>query len=132
MPNQTPHKAKRDSHSLAKRLGTYGGRAAQLTHDLPDTKAGRQVRDQLSRSAMAPGAHYAEARSAQSHDDFVHKVALAAKEVRESLHWLRVALDAEMVEARDVRPLIGEADELVAILFSSLQTARTSQAGDGD
>ena len=115
-----------DDYDLAPRLGAYSGRVIDLTEALPDTKSGRHVRDQLLRSGTAVGAHYAEACSAQSQDDFIHKIALAAKEVRESLHWLHSIQNARAFDGH-VSDLIVEADELVAILFSSLQTARENR-----
>ncbi|MFB6263133.1 MAG: four helix bundle protein [Bradymonadaceae bacterium] len=115
-----------NSNALQLRLAKFGGRVLGAADDLPSTHSGRHLRDQLSRAATAPGAHYAEARSAQSRADFIHKVALAAKEAREALYWLRVAEHAELADSR-LDHLIGEADEIVAILFTSLQTARENR-----
>jgi len=78
------------------------------------------------RSATAPGAHYAEARSGQSTADFIHKVALAAKEARESVHWLQTSVYARFVK-RDIAWLIDEGQQLTAILTASLQTARNNK-----
>ena len=111
------------SRGLANRLARTGGTILNLVEELPDSKAGAHLRDQLLRSGTAPGAHYAEARSAQSRDDFVHKVSLAAKEAREALYWLRVAHHCDFLDS-SVEPLVEELDEAVAMLFASLQTAR--------
>ena len=108
---------------LAERLSRYAGEVLRVTAELPDTKEGRHLRDQLLRSGTAPGAHYAEARSGQSVRDFIHKVGLAAKEARESVHWLRTSLYAVFVK-RDIARLIDEGHQLTAILTASLQTAR--------
>lgn len=62
---------------LADRLARYAGGVLRIVAELPETKEGRLLRDQLSRSGTAPGAHYAEARGGQSRSDFIHKVALA-------------------------------------------------------
>ncbi|MFH2005212.1 MAG: four helix bundle protein [bacterium] len=111
---------------LADRLARYAAQVLRVSGELPSTKEGRHVQAQLLRSATAPGAHYAEARSGQSSADFIHKVALAAKEARESVHWLRTCIHARFVE-RDIRSLVDEGEQLTAILTSSLQTARTNQ-----
>ena len=108
---------------LEKRMGVFGGRITQIVDALAENPTQRHVRDQLLRSGTAPGAHYAEARSAQSNKDFVHKVSLAAKEASEARYWLRVVQHAGSVEM-DVSEAIDEVDQLVAILVSSLQTAR--------
>ncbi|MFU8833576.1 MAG: four helix bundle protein, partial [Wenzhouxiangella sp.] len=95
--------------------------------ELPNTKEGRHLKDQLSRSGESPGAHYAEARVGQSRADFIHKVALAAKEARESVHWMRTAVYAHFIK-RDIGSLIEEGKQITAILTASLQTARNNQS----
>lgn len=114
---------KNEGDDLAMRLGRLGGRVVEIVERLPETKAGRHICDQLLRAGTAPGAHYSEARGAQSRDDFIHKIALAAKEARESLHWLRVVHSTDYLD-RDSSAILEEANEIVAILFSSLHTAR--------
>ena len=116
-------------NELAERLAKYAGEVLRVAAELPDTKEGRHVRDQLLRSGTAPGAHYAEARSGQSPADFIHKVALAAKEARESVHWLRTAVYARFLE-RDISWLIDEGEQITAILAASLQTARKNRRVD--
>ena len=120
-------KKKTMGDELQDRLGTFGARVVDLVEELPGTQAARHVYDQLLRAGTAPGAHYGEARNAQSHDDFVHKVGLAAKEAGEARYWLKIVHRSQMVE-RDLSALIGEADEVVSILYRSLQTARNSNA----
>ena len=113
----------RSTNDLEERLARYAGETLRVAAELPNTKEGRHVRDQLLRSGTAPGAHYAEARGAQSSADFIHKVALAAKEARESVHWLRTTVYARFIE-RDISGLVDEGQQITAILAASLQTAR--------
>ncbi len=113
----------RKGDELADRLAKYAGDVLIVCGELPDTRAGRHVSDQLSRSGTSPGAHYAEARGGQSRADFIHKVGLAVKEAGESVHWLRTTAYARFVK-RDLRKLIDEGQQLTAILSASLQTAR--------
>ncbi|MEJ2033674.1 MAG: four helix bundle protein [Deltaproteobacteria bacterium] len=115
-------------NELADRLARYAGESLRVAAELPNTKEGRHVRDQLLRSGTAPGAHYAEARGGQSTADFIHKVALAAKEARESVHWLQTAVYAGFIE-RDLSRLVDEGQQITAILSASLQTARNKQNG---
>ena len=119
----------RKSQDLGVRLASYAGRVVAMISDLPDTIEGRHLRDQLLRSATAPGAHYAEARSAQTRDDFIYKLSLAAKEARESNYWLRVIVEAGLGDT-EATAISREANELVAILFQSLQTARANRNGN--
>ena len=120
------HPATRSANDLADRLARYAAQTLRSAGELPNTKEGRHLQDQLLRSGTAPGAHYAESRSAQSAADFVHKVALAAKEARESLHWLRTCEHARFVQ-RDIGSLVDEGEQLTAILTASLNTARKNR-----
>jgi len=113
------------------RLAEFGSHIVDLTAELTDSKRARFVKDQLLRAGTAPGAHYSEARNAQSRADFVHKVGLAAKEAREALYWLRVAALSDTLEPVP-REAVNEADELVAILYSSVRSARRNAEMDGN
>ena len=123
------HSGTHKGDELAERLAKYAGEVLRVAAELPDTKEGRHVRDQLMRSGTAPGVHYAEARSGQSAKDFIHKVGLAAKEARESVHWLRTSVYARFVK-RDFGWLIDEGQQITAILTASLQTARKNRRVD--
>ena len=79
---------------------------------------------QLVRSVTSAGANYEEARHAESRADFVHKLAIAAKEMAESLYWFRLL--TRMNIHHDMPRMSREADELVAILMASIKTARKS------
>jgi four helix bundle protein len=122
------HPKTRKGNELAERLAKYAGEVLRVAAELPNTKEGRHVRDQLLRSGTAPGAHYAEARGAQSTADFIHKVALAAKEARESVHWLQASVHARFIQ-RNIGGLIDEGQQITAILTASLQTARNNRDG---
>jgi len=81
--------------NIAARLVDFGAAVVTLTRSLPQDRAGKLIVDQLLRSATAGGSNYEEARSAQSRRDFVHKVSLAAKEMREALYWLGLVARTE-------------------------------------
>jgi four helix bundle protein len=120
-----PHeKGKMKGDNIAARLVDFGAAVLGLLNDLPDNRTGRHVADQLLRAATSGGANYEEARSAQSRRDFVHKVSLAAKELRESLYCLGLIERAKLVP-QTATPLLREANELVAILMRSVKTAKT-------
>jgi four helix bundle protein len=123
------HHGRRRGEDLADRLAKYAGELLSVAAELPRTKGGRHLQDQLLRSGTAPGAHYAEARSSQSKADFIHKVGLAAKEARESVHWLRTSVYARFID-RDLGSLVDEGEQLTAILTASLHTARTRNRSD--
>ena len=74
----------------------------------------------------APAANYAEAQGAESRRDFIHKMGLALKELRESLVWLRIAQRMDIAPRTDVDAAERECGELIAIFVKSIETARTN------
>jgi four helix bundle protein len=111
--------------NIATRLLDFAVASLRLASVFPNTLTGQHVASQLIRSATAPGAHYEEARGAESPADFVHKLRLATKELRESIYWLNVASKAQFVPPeKNVLGIINEANELVAILTASAKTAQ--------
>ena len=113
--------------NIAERLLGFGARIVRLVRALPDDRTGKHISDQLLRSGTSGGSNYEEARSAQSRRDFVHKVSLAAKEMREALYWVALAGRVESDIAEDIPALLDEGKELIAILMSSAKTAKHSQ-----
>jgi len=86
--------------------------------------AGRHIAGQLIRSATSAGANYEEACGAESRQDFIHKLQIVLKELRESLFWMRVSLKAELVAMEIFRSLLKEGDELTNIIAKSVVTAK--------
>jgi len=110
---------------LEERLINYSVRIIRLSEALPDTKAGRHVASQILRSGTSPAPNYGEAQSAESKADFVHKVKIALKELKETRIWLKVISKARMIKSVSaLDSLLQETEELIAILFTSAQTAR--------
>jgi four helix bundle protein len=108
---------------IADRLLRFTKRVLRLCRTFPDDFAGKHVAHQLIRCSSGGGSNYEEARGAESLADFIHKLCVARKEIRESLYWLRIA-DPELAQGPEITALIQEASELAAILTSSVKTAR--------
>lgn len=85
------------------------------------------LQDRLVRSASSPAANYAEAREAESHRDFIHKLQICLKELRETAVWLRTIARAAPA-SRDLRSLERECSELTAIFVASVRTAKANEA----
>ena len=115
---------------IAERLLDFAVRVIRLAAALPKNFAGRHVGGQLIRSGTGGGSNYEEARGAESRQDFVHKLSVSWKEVREAHYWLRVIHRGQLVKPARVEGLIGEAGELSAILAQSLKTARKRRNDD--
>ena len=113
----------RRGDDLANRLLHFAAKVLRLVTKLPTDQPSKDIARQLSRAATAAGANYAEARGAESRQDFVHKLRIADKEARESLYWLTLVVARWDEYASEAGELSVEADELVAILTASVRTA---------
>ncbi len=95
-----------------------------MSDTLPRSAAGRHIAGQLLRSGSAPAAHHAEARSAESPADFVHKLKIGVKELNETEIWLRIIVASDMQPSGKIAPLLDEYRQLQRIIGASLVTAR--------
>ncbi|MBI5486405.1 MAG: four helix bundle protein [Deltaproteobacteria bacterium] len=114
----------RKGQDIADRLLDSIAGVKQLLPDLQRDAASRHLADQLWRAASSGGANYEEARGAESRADFVHKIRVATKELREAHYWMQVARRSNCV-GPDADPLIDEFNQLIAILVASARTARS-------
>jgi len=106
------------------RLWEFAARVGRVVEALPETKLGRHVAGQLVRCGTASAPNYDEARSAESRDDFVHKLGIATKEMRESYGWLRFAIRSDLLPATKVAAVADEAEQLLKMLTRSVHTAK--------
>lgn len=93
-----------------------------LVEELPQTKAGNHIAGQLLRSGTSPAPNYAEARGAESSNDFSHKLKIALKELRETLVWLKILTRKALVASPVLPSVLQECDELIAIFVTSTKT----------
>lgn len=126
----TINTAPRRKFDLEERLLRFSVRTLRLVEKMPKTVAGRHVGNQLLRSGTSPYANHGEAEDAESSDDFIHKLKIRLKELRESWRWLRLIQNVPMIQKPDLmNPLISEADELIRIFRQSIITARINRKG---
>jgi len=112
-------------YDLEDRLLDYGARIIRLTRFLTDDYAQRHVGNQLLRSGTAPLSHHGEAQGAESNADFIHKMRMGLKELRESDRWLKLISRAELLSNADrLAPLLDETDQLIRIFVTSINTAQ--------
>ena len=111
------------NYDLEERLLEYSARIIRLVERLPNTRAGNHIAGQLLRSGTSPLPNHGEAQAAESANDFVHKLKICLKELRESHRWLLLIQRVPLLRPRLVDPLAKETDELVRIFVRSIQTA---------
>ena len=105
------------------RLIDFAVRVLNVTEALPNTKAGNHIAGQLVRSGTSPAPNYGEAQSAESRKDFIHKMKICLKELRETLIWLRIIERKTLCSPERLSDIIKECDELIAIFVASVKTA---------
>jgi four helix bundle protein len=119
-------------YDLEERLLRYTVRIIEVVEHLPGTRAGNHIGSQLIRCGTSPVANYSEAQSAESRTDFVHKLKIALKELRETRIWFQLIQRKAIAGAPDrLTPLLGECDELIAIFVSSIKTAQKNLNSGG-
>ncbi len=111
------------SFNLEDRLVEFAVRAINVVESLPDTRAGNHIAGQLVRSGTSPAPNYGEAQSAESRKDFIHKMKVCLKELRETLIWLKIIVRKQLCSADRLGSILQECNELIAIFVSSVQTA---------
>ena len=114
-----------ETRDLKDRTKKFAVRVIRLVDKLPKSVSSGVVARQLVRSATSIGANYRAACRGRSSAEFIAKLQIALEESDESMYWLELMLELELVDAQLAHELIKEADELTAIFVSSLKTARS-------
>jgi four helix bundle protein len=124
MDDQARH-SQAQADQLEGRLIDFAVRIVRLSSSLPRTPAGKHIASQILRSGTSPAPNYGEARGAESHADFVHKLRIVLKELNETSIWLRVIDRSQLVRTVLLVEITKENKELCKIFTASLKTART-------
>src|SRR4051812_15699740 len=93
---------------LAERLLNLAARVGKVVDSLTDTRLGRHIAGQLVRSGTSPGSNYEEACAAESKADFVHKLKIVLKELRETRYWLRLIGKAALLPPAKMTEILDE------------------------
>lgn len=112
-------------NELEGRTKKFALEVISIVSRLPRTKAADVIGRQLLRSGTSIGANYREANRAQSHDDFIHKIAICEKEAAETEYWIELLIEAGISSVESGAKLLLEAGELLAIFAASGRTAKS-------
>jgi len=89
-----------------------------LSASLPNSSEGRVVKNQITRSGTSIGANYREANRSRSNADFGHKIIICEGEANETVYWLEIISEINWITGPKIRPILIEANELLAIFTS--------------
>ena len=109
---------------IQERLIDFAVSIIQLSDKLPKIKSARHIAGQILRSGTSPAPNYAEARSAESPNDFIHKLKVVLKELNETKVWLQIITRCQMEPIDECIRLHKVCDELCRIISASVKTAK--------
>lgn len=116
-----------NQEQLKERTKQFALRVIRMTEAMPQSRSGNIIAYQLLRSGTSVGANYRSACRARSRPDFISKIGIAIEEADESQYWMELSVEAGIFPRAKTQELINEADELIAILTASAQTAKRHQ-----
>ena len=115
-------------YDLEDRLVKFAIMVMTLADKLPDSYVGKYISGQIIRSGLSPALNYGEAKSAESINDFIHKMKISLKELRETFISLKIIKEKPLIKTDDL--LMGcydECNELISIFVKSIQTAENNK-----
>ena len=118
---------RQNKFDLEDRLVDFACMCLEVCELLPSTKAGQNLEYQLSKSCTASALVYGEAQAAESRADFIHKIKVVLKEIRESRVNLKIIKRKPVVINDKVDKAFNEANELMAIFLKSIETAKQNK-----
>lgn len=111
-------------YDLEERLIDFAVIIADITEALPNTRMGNYIAGQLVRSGCSPALNYGEAQGAESRNDFIHKMKIILKELRESNISLKIIEKTAMHDGEKIAAAKNERNQLIAIFVKSIETAK--------
>jgi len=116
---------KHQTYDLEERLLDYSVRIIKIVEQLPNTRVGNHVAGQLLKSGTSPYPNHGEAQAAESPKDFIHKLRISLKELRESERWLKLIRRVPLIkESELLDAVLQETEELIRIFVTSIKTAQ--------
>lgn len=113
---------------LEDRLVNYTCRMIDLVEALPNSRAGNYIAGQLIKSCHSPTFNYGEVQAAESRNDFIHKMGIVLKELKECRTALKIILKNGMIKPKDrLEEAFKETEELIAIIAKSISTAKSNK-----
>src|SRR5690349_12568043 len=114
-------------NELSDRPLEFAVRVGKVVDALPDSRLGRHIAGQLVRCGTSPAPNYEEGCAAESRADFIHKLSVCLKELRESRCWIRMIIAADLMPDARLSILLDECSQLTRIVGQSLVTAKSNR-----
>jgi len=116
-----------NAEELAERLLDFNEKIINIWPSLQKSYIGRHIFGQLFRASSSSGANYEEARGAESRADFLHKMQIVLKELRETAFWLKLLQRAKLFNKDEIGHIIDEVEELKKIFSKAVITSKSTK-----
>ena len=113
-----------DADDFKQRTRALALRIIRLAESLPDTPSARAIRNQMLRCGPSVGANYRAACRAKSKPDFISKLGIVEEEADETMYWIELSIDADLVNRDRGVDLLDEANQILSVVAKSINTAR--------
>ena len=121
------------AYDLEERILAYAVRVVRVVDALPKSRGGDHLGGQLLRSGTSPALNHGEAQAAESRNDFIHKMRICLKELRESRRTLRIIAAVPLAkDLTEIQSLVAETEELIRIFFTAIRTAIERRPNQGN
>jgi four helix bundle protein len=115
-----------NEREMISRTKQFALRVLKVVEALPDNKATRVIANQLGRCGTSVGANYRAACRGRSKAEFIAKLGIVEEEADESMYWIELLIEGNIIKSSKLKPLHDEANQLVAIIAASRRTAMSS------
>jgi four helix bundle protein len=112
---------------MKQRTKRFALRIINLVENLPPSKTANVIGNQLLRCGTSVGANYRASCRAKSNADFIHKLSIVEEEGDESIYWMELLIESNIVSSKKLEKLIDEANQIVSIVVSSIKTSKTKR-----
>jgi len=114
----------KQKYDLEERLLEFSVRIIKIVEQLPNTRTGNHVAGQLLKSGTSSYSNHGEAQAAESPKDFIHKLRISLKELRETQRWLKLIHRLPLIKKPELlNDILEETEELIKIFVTSIKTA---------
>ena len=121
----------KQKYDLEERLLRYSARIIKVVDALPATRTGQHISGQILRSGTSPYPNHGEAQAAESAKDFIHKLRIALKELRETKRWLKLIQYIKLINnSKRLDELLDETEQLIKIFATSIKTAQKNSSSN--
>lgn len=114
-------------YDLEERTAKFAEEVIKICKEIRFNPINERIIKQVVASSGSIGANYCEANESESKKDFIHKIKIAAKEIKETKHWLRLLATAEPKQKEKLRNVWKEAQEILMIFMKIIKSCKTKE-----